>query len=154
MTKSPIKKDKKIFDFKEQLKEGNKGEQDFLKYYNKAIKAPDFSYDFDLEGKKIELKCDSYSLDKTENFFIERYSDYDKLKDGSVWQSLHCDFFVYYFILNKTFFWFKMKEFKEFLEDYIKDKSYILIKNKAWNTLGYKVNRDDCKKYIIKEDKF
>lgn len=149
-----MQENKKIFDFNKQLKLGDKGEQDFLKYYKNATKCPIRAYDFDLDGKKIELKSDFYTFEDTDNFFIERYSDYDKLKDGSLWQSKDCDFFVYYFINEGVFFWFNVKEFLKFLDEYIKDKSYVIIKNKGWNALGYKIPREICKPYIIKIDKF
>lgn len=144
----------KTFSFKEQLDIGTKGENMFLKYYPNATKSPVRAHDFNLDGKKIELKTDTYPFSKTDNFFIERYSDYNKLKDGSVWQSAHCDYFVYYFINEGIFFWFDMTKFREFLDKYIEGKSYVLIKNKGWTALGYKVNREDCKNFIIKEDKF
>lgn len=149
-----MQESKKIFDFKEQLAVGNNGEQDFLNYYKDAKKATVRAHDFDLNDKKVELKTDSYSFERTDNFFIERYSDYTNMKDGSVWQSSHCDFFVYYYIQEKTFFWFDTKSFKDFLDEYIKDKSYVLIRNKGWTALGYKIKREDCRKFIIREDKF
>ncbi len=145
---------KKTFDFQEQMALGDKGEQDFLKYYKGAKKSPVRAHDFDFQGKKVELKTDYYKFEDTNNFFIERYSDYDKLKDGSVWQSEHCDFFVYYFIHEKIFFWFDTKTLKTFLDGYIKDKSYIIIKNRAWNALGYKIPRNICDKFVIRKDKF
>ncbi len=149
-----MQQSKKIFDFHKQLKLGDKGEQNFLKYYKNAVKHPTRAHDFDLDGKKIELKTDFWLFKDTDNLFIERYSDYDKLKDGSVWQSSHCDYFVYYFINEGVFYWFDMKDFREFLDEYIKNKSYILIRNRAWTALGYKIPIEACRKYMIKEDKF
>ena len=149
-----MQQSKKIFDFKTEMNKGDKGELEFLKYYPKAVKHPTREHDFDLDGKKIELKSDFYTFEDTDNFFIERYSDYDKLKDGSVWQSAHCDYFVYYFINEGVFFWFDMTKFRKFLDEYIKNKSYVLIRNRAWTALGYKVPRDICKDFIIKQDNF
>jgi hypothetical protein len=140
-----MQESKKIFDFKTQMNLGDKGEQDFLKFYKDAVKHPTREHDFDLDGKKIELKTDNYTFKDTDNFFI---------KDGSVWQSAHCDYFVYYFINEGIFFWFDMTKFREFLEEHIKDKSYVLIRNKGWTALGYKVNRELCKDFIIKQDNF
>lgn len=140
----------KTFDFKEQLKVGSRGEELFLKYYPEKIYIhPERDGDFITEdGKKIELKTDDYNMDKTDNFFIERYSDLNKKSPGSVWQAKghHCDIFVYYFVRHNTWFIFKdLDKLINRLEELTKGKGMVYIRNKAWTTAGYKVKRDDLK---------
>lgn len=139
--------DNKVFDFQEQLKLGNRGEELFLEAYpKKLIIYPGRDGDF-IEvnsGKKIELKSDNYNINKTENFFFERYSNIETKTPGSVWQAIEhgCDIFCYQFIRHNIWFQFNnLPELANRLEEYQGDKSLIWIKNKGWITGGFKIPR-------------
>lgn len=138
----------KTFDFKEQLSVGSRGEELFLEYFPEKISIwPERDGDFITEGgKKIELKTDTYNMEKTDNFFIERFSDLNKKSPGSVWQAHGhgCEIFVYYFVRHNTWFVFRdIPALIERLEVLTKGKGLVYIKNKAWTTAGYKVKRSD-----------
>lgn len=137
----------KVFSFKEQLRVGDEGEALFQEHYHDGplIKIPEHYADFKTQdGKVLELKTDTYDMDKTSNFYIERWSDVAKKKPGSVWQSRAngVDIFCYFFINNSTYFQFTdMSTLEKELDAYIKDKSYVIVRNRWGNSHGYKVPR-------------
>lgn len=140
----------KTFDFQEQLKVGSRGEELFMEYYPEPIKIwPGRDGDFITEsGKKIELKSDSYNMAKTQNFFIERYSDFDKKSPGSIWQAHGhgCEIFVYYFVRHNIWFKFTdLPKLMQVLEEKYGHKGFVMIKNKGWRTAGWTVPRDSLK---------
>jgi hypothetical protein len=143
---------KKTFDFDEQLKIGNRGEKLFLELYPKVKKEDGRIYDFSLDGKTIELKTDTYSMDDTPNFFMEHLSDVNTGRLGGPWRALEdkVDYFVYMFITQKQCFWFKPKPLVEYLDDYIKTVGYKTVKNKAWTSHGYTIDRELLKHLEIK----
>jgi len=139
------------FDFQDQLKVGRKGELLLLKKWphpvrkHAELKGPDF---LDSEGRVIELKTDTYDMNKTSNFFMERWSDGKLKKPGGVWQAqekgVTC--FVYLFIQQKV--WFVFEDVPALVKrlDSLTAKMYIHnIPNKGWTTQGYKVPRDSLK---------
>lgn len=140
-----------MFDFKTQLKTGDNGEAVILaKYPGKLQKYSGREYDFDcLEtGHKIEVKTDTYPMEKTPNFFMERYSDNFKQTNGGPWRACadNIDIFLYYFATNGNCFRFtNLKELTERLDRIVVDQKLrpMFIKNKAWTTSGYKINRND-----------
>jgi hypothetical protein len=151
----------KTFSFSKQLNAGNSGEADFKKFYKdlEPVKSEDLKYDFLLNnGSKIEVKCDTYPMDKTPNFFMEYYSDINKQSLGGPWRSKSHEIstFVYYFINDKTFFWFDSYKLVTFLDKYIKEKkpSYKYIKNRGWTTGGFTIPRVDLEHLLIKKDTF
>lgn len=137
------------FDFNIQLTVGSRGEELFLERYpSELIVHPEHAYDFDCvkTGAKIELKTDTYDINKTDNFFIERYSDVHKKSPGGVWQSYEkgVTIFCYYFVRNNI--WFQFNDLPKLitrLNDLTANQGMIYIKNKGWVTAGFKVNRDD-----------
>ncbi len=149
-----------MWDFKEQLEKGNAGEKIFITNYAslKPVKSEKERYfDFTLkDGKKVELKTDTYSMDATPNFFMERFGDIVTKKSGGPWRATEdkVEFFVYFFLKDKTFFWFEPKKLCKFLDKYIEGKSYRPIPNKGWVAGGYPVPRELCKPYLIRMDKF
>lgn len=150
---------KNIFNFKEQLAVGNKGEKDFIDNYSslKPEKSKERAIDFILEdGKTVELKSDSYDMNATENFFIEVFSNCETGTIGGPYRALkdNIDFFVYYFLKNKIFFWFDTKELCKLLEIITPKCKTRNIKNTSWTTMGYLVPRELLRPVIIKEDKF
>lgn len=139
----------KIFDFKEQLQCGERGEELFLEHYPKRLRIhPDRDGDFIEEhsGRKIELKTDTYNINKSPNFFIERWSDVHREKPGGPWQALEhgCDIFCYMFVRHNIYFQFNdLPALVEKLEDLTGSKGLIYIKNGRWITAGHKVPRRD-----------
>lgn len=137
----------KVFSFQQQLKIGDEGEELFMEHYHDKplIKIPEHFADFRRhDGKVVELKTDTYDMNKTPNFFIERWSDAAKKKPGSVWQSRAngVDIFCYFFITNNTYYQFTdMTLLEKELDSYISGKSYIIVRNKWGNSHGYKVPR-------------
>jgi hypothetical protein len=145
-----------IFTFNKQLKVGNKGEALFLKHYKGSEKSDMRKYDLLFEGKKVELKTDTYPLDKTPNFFMERYGSVEDKKEGGPWRAKNdkIDLFVYLFISDNTFFWFETKPLVKFLNRHIKELRGKTIPNKTYSSLGYCVARDDLEHLIVRKDKF
>lgn len=153
-----MSKPPKIYDFKEQLAIGDKGEAVFKQYYHKPLTIIKERYaDFKTrDGKILELKTDTYKTDETPNFYFERYSDIAKKSPGSVWQSLDkgVDILCYFFINSNTYFEFKdLPALRDCLDDYILDKSYVNIANRGWGSAGYKIPRHVLnhlwKRYVI-----
>jgi hypothetical protein len=153
---------RKRFDFNQQLGTGDIGEKDFQKYYPEllAVKSKeDLKFDFTLKnGDKVELKTDTYGLDETPNYFMEYYSDSKNLKVGGPWRAYEdsIDLFIYYFVKDRTFFWFRTKELHNTLENYLglynpKIKSVL---NKGWITQGFAIPRESLDKILIKKDIF
>jgi hypothetical protein len=132
-----------MFDFKEQLDIGAEGERVFHSLYPKLNKADGIKFDFELNGHTVELKTDTYSMDRTPNFFMENVSDIDSGKIGGPWRAAqdNVDFFVYMFIQQKKCFWFRSKPLVQFLDEYCKDLYLVKIPNKGWTATGYKVPR-------------
>lgn len=138
----------KTWDFKEQLAVGDRGEELFLANYPKKLTIhPGRDGDFieQCSGKKIEIKTDTYNMDKSPNFFIERYSSVYDETPGSVWQALDhgCSVFCYLFVRHNTWFQFNdLPALKTRLEELTDGKGLIYIKNRRWVTGGYKIPRE------------
>lgn len=133
----------KTLSFHRELEKGNKGERWMLQHYHSPLLAyREFAFDFLRDdGKRIEVKTDWYSLDKTEFFFIERWSSIEKKKPGGPWQSLgKADVWLYLFIRDGVYFEFDdMAAFVGALEQLIPDLELIRIPNKGYTGGGYKV---------------
>lgn len=141
-------KEGKVWSFQDQLLIGDRGEQLFMERYpKKLVIHPGRDGDF-IEvnsGKKIELKTDTYNMDKTENFFIERYSDIHKKTPGSIWQaqSHGCDIFCYMFVRHNI--WFQFNNIPSLIveiERLTHNKGLVYIKNRGFISGGYKIPRD------------
>jgi hypothetical protein len=147
----------KVFNFKDQMCVGDRGEAEFIKIYKKKLNpvksVDDRKIDFTLNnGYTVELKTDSYSMEKTKNFFMEKNTVLPDGKDipGGPWRSLKhkVDRFVYYYITEKSLFWFDPKVLCDFLDNYIKENKLkpIPIPNKdstgkPFHSYGYKIPR-------------
>jgi len=138
----------KTWSFKEQLVVGDRGQELFLQHYPKQLDIhPGRDGDF-IErnsGKKIELKTDTYNMEKTPNFFIERYSDVDKKSPGSVWQArAHgCEIFCYMFVRHNIWFQFNdLEKLEDRLNSLTEGKGLIYIKNRGWVTGGITIPRN------------
>jgi len=149
------------FDFNTQLEIGNDGESDFQKYYSNLgpKKSKDRRIDFILaDGKTVELKTDTYDMDKTPNFFMEIFGNIGDSSIGGPWRTMQdsIDFFVYYFPKNRTFFWFETVPLCLVLDGVIASNqlSPKEIKNKGWTARGYAVPRKALESVLLKQDTF
>ena len=141
-----------MFIFKDSLVEGKKGEDFFHELNPLLIRCDGFNFDFKMKnGKTIELKSDYYDMDRTDNFFIERYS-YEN-KPGGPWQALEkgVDFFIYFFPKNKTAFLFKTKELVLELDKIVDENKFIKIGNDGYETTGIRINRSLLDNILIKK---
>lgn len=151
---------KKTFYFSKQKKFGDKGENKFIEFYQKELKArAGDGKTIDIlinENESVELKTDSYGLEDTENFFIERYGNIDKKKDGSVWRGStdKIKWFVYYYIKDNTFFWFDVEKLKDFVDKNDNLFQVREVKNPGYSSMGYLVPRETVKHLVEREDKF
>jgi hypothetical protein len=161
-------KSKKIFNFADQMRVGDIGEAHFAETYKKLepVKPEkNRKIDFMLKnGKTVELKTDSYDMEKTPNMFMEKETVTEqKTILGGPWRSLDhkVDFFVYYYLKNKTFFWYEPKALCETIEKYIKleDLKPIAIQNRnrddkgGFKSFGYKIPRKCLEKILLREHK-
>ena len=82
-------------------------------------------------------------MSKTENYFMERYSDTERGTTGGPWRAARddVDYFVYMYLQQKRCFWFDSKQLVKFLDEYCKGKRLVEIPNKSWVTTGYLVPR-------------
>lgn len=138
-----------MWDFQQQLKVGSRGEELFLERYPEKIELADDHYcDFRIksDGRIIELKTDTYSIEKTDNFFIERWSDVHTRAPGGPWQAnkYGASIFCYYFIRNNIWFQFEdIPALLERIEELTASAGLVYIKNRRWVTGGYKIKRAD-----------
>lgn len=111
-------------------------------YHTPLLPYPGNEFDFwRADGKRIEVKSDYYSLQNTEFFFMERWSNIDKERPGGPWQSLgKSDTFVYLFIRDGVYFEFDdLPALVARLEDLTFNLPLIKIRNKGHTGGGYKV---------------
>lgn len=116
-----------MFQFKDQLTVGGSGEELFLSLHPWLNKADGIKYDFDRNGKSVELKTDTYSMAKTPNFFMERYSDVDRATNGGPWRAAYDNvtYFVYMFLPEQKCFWFAPRPLVQFLDEYVQGKRMV-----------------------------
>lgn len=153
------KEEKRTPSFKEDLEIGKKYEQEYLDLKKGAIKFSDtLAYDFvsATTGAGIELKSDTYDMNETPNFFIERYSR--EGIDGGPWQSLSkgAKIFIYWFPKNKISYVFYLDKLVKFLDEIIKKYHLKLvdIKNNNYTTQGYLIKREYLNKVLAKKENF
>jgi len=145
---------KEVFTFKKQIGVGNVGENLFLKTYAGSTKSTDLKYDFTYKGKKVELKTDTYPMEKTSNFFMEQYGSIEDKKLGGPWRASQdeVDYFVYLYLADKKFFWFETKSLVKFLDECVKDLRGKSVWNRGYTTFGFAVPRALVDDLIIKRD--
>jgi len=136
------------YGFQQQLKVGKSGEALFKKLYPELEQTDGRVVDFiSPEGFRVELKTDTYD---SGNFFIERYSDFEKQTVGGPWQtqSKDGDMYVYMFLALGKIYWFNVDELVSFMDEWIDDLSssqhnrrFKLIKQRGakYQTGGYTV---------------
>lgn len=142
------------FNFKTQLAVGDAGEKWFIENYHSPIvqiKAHKADFRRIDDGRVIELKTDTYSMDKTPNFFIERYSDFAKKSPGGIWQSKakRVKIFCYFFIKDGVYFEFDLaalvKELTPIADEIERKGKFLWIKNTGWVTAGFTYPREKLK---------
>lgn len=140
-----------IHDFKKSLARGERAEAILLTYFPHLIKQDKCSFDFldPSTGLKLELKSDFYGLNKSPNFFIERYSNLSTKAPGGPWQAQkhEADYYLYFYPNDLTLFIMPVAA----LLSHFDTKTYgsISVRNKAWLTTGYKVPRSDLSHLFI-----
>lgn len=144
----------KTYTWKEQLQKGMKAEQLFLNICHlRLTKSETNDYDFlTRDGRRVELKTDFYGENKTENFFIERWSVMEQEKPGGPWQSLgkKVDLFIYLYADTGAYYVFD--DLKALCKAVEKLKLPIIpVRNRTYNGGGYKVPRESirhlCRRY-------
>lgn len=132
--------------FKLSLVKGDAGETAILKLLG-GLKKLDGRHGDLLasNGQKLELKTDYYDMQKSTNFFMERWSDVERQKPGGPWQAEghECSLFAYYFVKNGTLFVWRLPELLKQLNSVLREKCLdkVEVPNKSWTTVGYKVPR-------------
>jgi hypothetical protein len=134
------------FSFKGQLRTGQIGEVLFhLAHAGTLTRTDGRKADFlcALTGDGTELKTDSYDMEKTPFFFMERFSDAEKRSPGGPWQAAShgAKYFAYFFVTNLTFFRFETEKLVAKLDELLPSLTPVPISNKSWTTVGYKVPR-------------
>ena len=138
----------KAWTFQEQLTIGNRGEELFLERYPRKLEIyPGREYDFTVKSsrEKLELKTDTYNINKSDNFFFERFSDVHKETPGGPWRAHKdkIDIFCYYFVRHNI--WFEFRDIPALVKELnslTKSSGLVYIKNRGWITGGYKVRRE------------
>lgn len=138
----------KVFGWKEKFQQGMDAEDIFPSIYqgDALVKHESKAYDFDREdGARVELKADQYPIEKTENFFIERWSVVEQQKPGSLWQSVDkADVFIYFYAKSGVYFEFSdIRATLEAVEKYILTEAprEVYIQNRNYRGMGYKIPR-------------
>ena len=136
------------YTFSQQLKVGDRGEALLKQVFPFELqKSKDLKYDFycpDTE-QTVELKTDTYSMLKTPNFFMERFSDLSRDKPGGPWRANqdNVDIFIYMFINDNTYYQFNdIPALVERLDSITSRLRMTQVRNTSWTTGGYRVNRD------------
>lgn len=134
----------KVYEFKKSLKYGQQKEKEFCEMFPELEAMDGYIADMKIRknGKTVDLKSDRYDLEKTGNFFIERYS-YDKV-NGGVWQAAEkgIDYYVYQFPTNGYIFVFDTLQLLDVVQQYEKTFRKIEVKNTHHVTTGYLVPRE------------
>jgi len=134
-----------VYNFRSSLAIGKAGEATFAKHFPMLTALNGRKSDFiDKEsGELWELKTDSYDMAKTENFFIEHYSDVERGKLGGIWQSEShgTTYWCYMFSKNEVLFVFILEDLLAFMEKTLLNYQVREIKNKTWVTTGFLVPR-------------
>lgn len=149
------------FDFSTQMVVGDRGEKDFADCYKQLApqKSENPAWDFNLNtGATVELKTDDYSMKDTNNFFIETVSDVRTGKIGGPSRAFKdgVTFFVYYFIRNRTFFWFETAKLQPYIQSLMETHKFPVktIQNKTWTTTGFAIPRSLLEPVLMHQDYF
>lgn len=150
---------KKIFKFNKQLSIGKKGELNFIKNYKSLGARLSRAREYDIlvnDNEKLELKSDSYSESNTPNMFLEKVGVSTTKKAGGPFLSVihNCKYFVYHYIQNNTFYWFRPEDLCDYINKNEKNLQKREIWNRGYNSVGFLVPRKDVENLLIRFDKF
>lgn len=142
----------RVAKFKDDLKRGHGGEHKFYNRFAASVTHLDGrNADFEINktGETVELKTDYYDMNKTPNFFIERYSHDDK--PGGPWQaaSKNITYYIYTFDKCGTVFVFNTNQLVRRLEKICKDLSLVDVPNTGYTTRGYRVERESLESIML-----
>ncbi len=141
--------------FAKSLAIGKAGEALLLELWPELVPTDGRRGDFLLpSGDKMEVKSDNYDHTEFGNFFMERWSDFDRKKPGGPWQALEhgAPRFFYWFPKARIGYIFHTSELVELLEHLEHTFEPKLIQNTSWLTVGYKVPRGLLKTIYIKKE--
>ncbi|GAC1501546.1 MAG: hypothetical protein NVS1B10_05800 [Candidatus Saccharimonadales bacterium] len=127
------------------LKKGSDGESRLLRMWPELKRLDGKRGDFIApDGRKLELKSESRNVEDTPNFFIERYSNFEKKSPGGPWQSLEqgSELMCFTFRACPIGFLFDVKTLVLFIEPILSKLKPIFINNKGYKTMGYAVPRE------------
>ena len=144
----------KIHSFKESLKKGQDAETLWLELMTEKYpmyqiermdgRRHDFVMHSPLGSFTVELKSDSYDMQKTPNIFMERWSVWETKKPGGIWQaqSKDIDLYCYWYPTNKMMLTGAVNKLILNIEAMaIPDKKLIPVFNRGFTTKGYKIER-------------
>lgn len=151
-----------MYYFNSQKKIGDAGEKKFKKHYKGLNPVSTDGRDNDLkvvlDGKEktVELKTDSWDMEETPNVFLERFGNLDKKTDGGPFSALNneVDFFVYFFISNSTFLWYKPEDLCNYIKKNESKLEWRQIQNKNYVSWGALVPRADLEHLLVRKDTF
>lgn len=135
-----------MHNFRSSLAKGKLGEELFNKHFPELKALNGRESDFIApDGTLWELKTDSYDMNKTANFFFERFSNWSKQSDGGPWQALHhgSTNFAYMFTQNSKVFIFRTADLVYHLNRILSNYEAIKIPNRGYETIGYKIPREE-----------
>lgn len=135
----------KIHNFKEDLAAGKKQEEEFYNLYKDKLewlqgKGADFR--ILRTGETIEIKHDNYDPDKTDKFFMERYSHGDS--PGGAYQaaSKGITYYIYKFHKTGLTYVFRTTTLVQWLQCNVPKPWLISVRNRGYTTQGFLVKRE------------
>ena len=149
------------YEFEESLKAGQEGEELFLqKFPKKLVRTAGRTEDFidPITKDRIELKTDKHDEHKTDNFFVEMYSNVDlqTLGGAPVAKKRGCNKFYYFFINSGNVYMFNIDDYIAKCSEYFtlhngeKEFEEVLVPNIGYFTSGRKMKRDFFKDVYTK----
>lgn len=140
----------KVFDWNDTTAVGNLGEQHFRIRYevlNPIKSIQDRRFDFTITNthnvkKKVEMKTARY-YSNCGAMFLERWEDFNKTFHAGPWRYNEdkIDFFVYYYIRDNKFLWFRTKDLVIRLDEVLNkpyNKAYMMkVKNNGQSILNH-----------------
>ncbi len=150
MTKARKRTNRPRPNFKKDLERGKRGEALLVEHCHLSLqpnKDPDERrWDYEsASGLKVEIKSD-YWPTSTGNFFMEFYSDIARKKPGGPWRAYQdeVDVFIYFYPKERVYYYFRnIEALCERLNQLLDKFDGIVVHNTRWQTLGYKVPREE-----------
>jgi hypothetical protein len=137
-------------DFQRSLEKGKAGEELFMKLWPGLERLDGRKSDFKVlaTGELLELKSDSYDMNKTDNCFIELWSNDALKRPGGPMQAMAhgTHLWVYYFPKNGTCLVFRTNHLVDWLLKNSGKYKRTPIQNRGWYTVGIVVPRKDLEK--------